>query len=153
MEAFFYVVPSLMIAGILFVLHRSLGHTRQVNAAWGSGVTAEGRCLRIYTSTSGGGETSVRTTLHHVYEFTARDGRAFRFEEEGGPGTTLEGDVVTVYYVPDRPEGATALAPRRGALMAGAGCLTAFSAVFIAFCVGFMVVVHMAFSAGGDMLP
>ncbi|MFJ8943182.1 DUF3592 domain-containing protein [Streptomyces sp. NPDC102395] len=153
MEAFFYVVPSLMIVGVLFVLHRALRRTRQVNAAWSSGVTAEGRCLRTYTRTSGGGDSPVRTTLHHVYEFTARDGRAVRFDEGGGPGTTLEGDVVTVYYVPDRPEGATALAPRRGALMAGAGCMTAFCAVFIAFCVGFMAVAHSMFSVGGDLLP
>ncbi|MEU0059232.1 DUF3592 domain-containing protein [Streptomyces sp. NPDC006334] len=153
MEAFFYVVPSLMIAGVLFVLHRALRRTRQVNAAWSSGVTAEGCCLRTYTRTSGGGDSPVRTTLHHVYEFTARDGRSVRFDEGGGPGTTLEGDAVTVYYVPDRPEGATALTPRRGALMAGAGCMTAFCAVFIAFCVGFMAVAHTMFSVGGDLLP
>ncbi|WP_051183305.1 hypothetical protein [Nocardia vinacea] len=36
----------------------------------------------MFTKTSGGhGNTSV----HHVYDFTARDSRVVRFEEQGGP--------------------------------------------------------------------
>jgi hypothetical protein len=58
----------------------------------------------------------VTTTLHHVYEFTTREGRAVRFEERGGPGTVLEGDIVTVHYTADHPERATAEAPARGKL-------------------------------------
>ncbi|MEU5630097.1 DUF3592 domain-containing protein [Streptomyces rishiriensis] len=154
MEALFYIVPTIMIAGALFFLYKALGRTRQVRAAWNSGVTAEGRCLRMYTSTSGGGgDTSVSTTLHHVYEFTARDGRAFRFDEGGGPGTVIEGDIVTVYYSPDRPEGATAHRPGRGRLAAGTGCLLAFFTLFIGLCVCFMVGVHWMFDEVGNLTP
>ncbi|WP_327315302.1 DUF3592 domain-containing protein [Streptomyces sp. NBC_01235] len=154
MEALFYIVPMIMIAGALFFLYKALGRTRQVSAAWNSGITAEGRCLRAYTRTSGGGgDTSVSTTLHHVYEFSTRDGRAFRFDEGGGPATIIEGDIVTVYYTPDRPEGATALTPRRGRLAAGTGCLVAFFALFITFCVGFMVVAHAIFSEADGLMP
>ncbi|KRD24346.1 MULTISPECIES: DUF3592 domain-containing protein [unclassified Streptomyces] len=155
MEAFFfYIVPTFMIAGVLFAAYKVLGRTRQVRAAWDSGVTAEGRCLRTYTSTSGGGnDTSVSTTLHHVYEFTTRDGRAYRFDESGGPGTVIEGDIVTVFYAPEHPEGATARPPSRGKLAAGTGCLLAFFAVFIAGCVLFMVSVHTMLAETDRMIP
>ncbi|MEH0544581.1 DUF3592 domain-containing protein [Streptomyces sp. B21-105] len=154
METFFYVVPSIVIAVMLFLAYKTLGRTRQVRAAWDSGVTAEGRCLRTYTRTSGGGgDTSVSTTLHHVYEFTTRDGRAYRFDEGGGPGTVIEGDIVTVFYAPDHPEGATAQRPNRGRLAAGTGCLLALCAVFIAFCIGFMVFAHTFFSEADSMMP
>ncbi|MDQ0961561.1 hypothetical protein QFZ66_005439 [Streptomyces sp. B4I13] len=154
METFFYIVPSIMIAVMLFLAYKALGRTRQVRAAWDSGVTAEGRCLRTYTRTSGGGgDTSVSTTLHHVYEFTTRDGRAYRFDEGGGPGTVIEGDIVTVFYAPDHPEGATAHRPSRGRLAAGTGCLLGFFAVFIVFCVVAMVAAHTFFSEAGGLLP
>ena len=88
MEILFYIVPALMIAvascAVVVVIRRSV----RVSRAWSGGLTAEARCLRTYTTTSGGGDSSVRTTLHHVYEFTTRDGRGVRFEEQGGPGTT-----------------------------------------------------------------
>lgn len=104
MEALFNVVPLLLIAvavcGAVVVLRRS----RQVSRAWSSGITAEARCVRSYTTTNGGGDSMVRTTLHHVYEFTTRDGRVIRFDEEGGPSTTVEGNIVTVHYLPDRPD-------------------------------------------------
>lgn len=154
MEAFFYIVPTIMIAGVLFLAYKALGRTRQVRAAWNSGVTAEGRCLRTYTRTSGGGgDTSVSTSLHHVYEFTARDGRAHRFEESGGPGTVIEGDFVTVYYAPEHPERATAHRPSRGRLAAGTGCLLAFFAVFIAGCVIFMISFHEVFAETDGLIP
>ncbi|MBK3566468.1 DUF3592 domain-containing protein [Streptomyces sp. MBT62] len=143
MEALFYVVPLLMIAfavaGMVGVVRRS----RRVSSAWNGGLTAEGRCLRTYTTTSGGaGDTMVSTSLHHVYEFTTREGRTVRFEETNGPGTVLEGDIVTVHYTADRPEHATAHAPARGKLAAETGCVLVFLGVFIAFCVGFIVVTH-----------
>ncbi|MDX3310770.1 DUF3592 domain-containing protein [Streptomyces sp. NPDC054884] len=154
MEAFVYIVPSIMIAIVLFAAYKTLDRTRQVRAAWDSGMTAEGRCLRAYTRTSGGGgDSSVSTTLHHVYEFTTRDGRAYRFDEAGGPATVIEGDIVTVFYTPDHPEGATARRPSRGRLAAGTGCMLAFFAVFIASCIGFMVVAHSFFSVADGMMP
>jgi hypothetical protein len=153
MEAMFYAVPALMIAMAVRALVRLLGRAREVRAAWNGGLTAEARCLRTYTTTSGGGETSVRTTLHHVYEFTTREGRAVRFEEDNGPGTVVEGDVVTVHYAAERPERATAQAPAPGRLVAESGCLLAFLGVFIAGCVAFMVSAHLMFSAADGFLP
>ncbi|MFF9623900.1 hypothetical protein [Streptomyces griseosporeus] len=64
----------------------------------------------------------VSTTLHHVYESTTRDGRAVRFEEKNGPATVLEGDITTVWYVPDRPERATAHAPDQRQADGRPGC-------------------------------
>lgn len=152
MEAFFYIVPALMIAvasfGAILVIRRSL----RVGRAWNSGLTAEARCLRTYTTTRGGGDSSVRTILHHVYEFTARDGRSVRFEEEGGPGTIVEGDIVTVHYVADRPQHATAKPPAPGRLAAGTGCILAFLGVFILAAAAFMVTTHAMFSTADEFL-
>ncbi|MEU6090526.1 DUF3592 domain-containing protein [Streptomyces sp. NPDC047085] len=153
MEALFYVVPTLMIAMAVFALVRILRRSREVRSAWNGGLTAEARCLRSYTTTSGGGQTSVSTTLHHVYEFTTREGRSVRFEESSGPATIVEGDIVTVHYTPEHPERATAHAPARGKLAAEAGCVVAFFGVFIAGCVTFMVVAHLMFSAADEILP
>ncbi|MFD4562738.1 DUF3592 domain-containing protein [Streptomyces sp. NPDC058469] len=153
MEALFYVVPLLMIAVAVFGVVNVVRRSRRVAGAWNSGLTAEGRCLRTYTTTSGGGETMVSTSLHHVYEFTTREGRTVRFEERNGPGTTLEGDIVTVHYTADHPEQATAHAPARGKLAAGTGCALVFFGVFITFCVVFIMVAHEMFRFMGDFLP
>ena len=150
MEALFYVVPVLMIVLVLFGAGAVIRRSRRVNSAWSSGLTAEGRCLRTYTTTSGGGDTMVSTSLHHVYEFTTREGRTVRFEERNGPGTTLEGDIVTVYYAADHPEQATAHAPARGKLAAGAGCALVFFGVIVAFCVVFILVAHKMFDFMGS---
>lgn len=161
MEVFFYIVPTLMIAGVLFAASRLFKRAQRIRSAWNSGLTAEARCLRTYTTTSGGGgDTSVSTTLHHVYEFTTREGRTVRFEEENGPGTILEGDIVTAYYVAERPEEATAHTPGPGKLWSGMGCFVVLGGVVIAFCIVFMVAAHEIFAstAGmmddpGDMMP
>ncbi|MGI5375702.1 DUF3592 domain-containing protein [Streptomyces sp. CA-251387] len=146
-EAFFYLVPALMIALAIFALTRIVGRAQDMRRAWNSGFTAEARCLRAYTTVSGGrGDTSVSTTLHHVYEFMARDGRVVRFDEANGPATTVEGDIVTVHYLPERPERATARPPAPGRLAAGTGCAVAFFGVLIAFCVVFMAIAHLMFT-------
>ncbi|MDH6626640.1 hypothetical protein M2271_004457 [Streptomyces sp. LBL] len=147
MEAFFYVVPLLMIGLVSYAAVTVTRRARDISSAWSSGLTAQARCLRTYTTTSGGGETAVSTVLHHVYEFATREGRVVRFDETGGPGTTIEGDVVTVHYAADRPERATAKAPAPGKLAAGTGCLLAFFAVIILICLGFMAVAHAMFDA------
>ncbi|MEU2713390.1 DUF3592 domain-containing protein [Streptomyces sp. NPDC007205] len=152
-ELLFYAVPALMITGAVFALVGLLRRSRDVHRAWDGGLTAEARCLQTYTTTSGGGETSVRTTLHHVYEFTTREGRTVRFDETNGPGTTIPGDIVTVHYAAERPERATAHAPARGKLAAESGCLVAFFGVFIGGCVLFMVVAHAIFSMADGFLP
>ncbi|MET9898405.1 DUF3592 domain-containing protein [Streptomyces sp. NPDC006446] len=152
MSVLFYVPPSLIIALMLFVVTKLVRRTLEVRSAWSSGLTAEARCLRSYTTVSGGGhDTSVTTTLHHVYEFTARDGRAIRFEESNGRPTVLEGDIVTVHYTAQHPDKATAHAPSPVRAAVGTVALVAFCGVIVAFCVGFMVVYH-EMSASGDAL-
>ncbi|GGR67161.1 hypothetical protein GCM10010269_02400 [Streptomyces humidus] len=153
MELFFYAVPTVMAVGLLFVMFRLLGRSRRIARAWSGGLTAEARCLRSYATASGGGDTAISTTLHHVFEFTTRDGRVVRFEEENGPGTVLEGDIVTVHYAADHPEEATAKAPARGRLIAESGCLLSFLGVVLAFCVFFMVTAHWMFNEADNLMP
>lgn len=153
-ELLFYAVPALVIAGFGYGAFRLTRRARRIGRTWSQGLTAEGRCLRMFTTTrGGGGDTSVSTSVHHVYEFTTREGRAVRFEEAGGPATVLEGDVVTVRYLPERPEGATALPPAHGRLAAGTGCGLVFFGVGIAFCAGFIAVAHMIFTEAGGLMP
>lgn len=149
MDTMFYLVPGLIMAVTLFAAYRVVRRWLQIRSAWNSGLTAEARCLRAYTTVSGGqGDTSVRTTLHHVYEFTARDGRAVRFEEEGGPGTIVDGDFVTVYYKEGSEVVATAHAPRRVKQAAATFGTLVFLGVIVAFCVGFIV--SYASAVGGS---
>ncbi|MFI5685762.1 hypothetical protein [Streptomyces sp. NPDC051636] len=143
MEAMFYGIPGLIMGLALFVAYRVVRRSLQLRSAWNSGLTAEARCLRTFTTTHGGGnDTSVRTTLHHVYEFTTRDGRSVRFEEENGPATIVEGDIVTVYYTQGREVAATARRPSPVRNAAGALAMVAFLGVIVVFCVGFMVSYH-----------
>ncbi|XUL88364.1 hypothetical protein ACQ86D_18295 [Streptomyces galilaeus] len=150
MDLIIYLVPSLVMGFALFMGYRVTRRWLQVRGAWNSGLTAEGRCLRSYTTVSGGhGDTSVRTTLHHVYEFTARDGRSVRFEEEGGRGTVIEGDYVTVYYT-DGPEVvATAHEPSRGKQAAATFGILAFLGVIVVFCIGFIASYATTFAGSG----
>ncbi|WP_217208361.1 DUF3592 domain-containing protein [Streptomyces sp. AC550_RSS872] len=150
--SFFYIVPIIMIAIVSLAMVAVIRRSLRVSRAWSSGLTAEARCLRTYTTTRGGGDSSVRTALHHVYEFTTRDGRGVRFEEEGGPGTIVEGDIVTVHYVADRPQQATAKPPAPGKLAAGTGCILAFLGAFILAAVAFMVTTHAMFSTADEFL-
>ena len=138
MDFVFYAVPGLIMAVALLVASRVIRRSLELRRAWNSGLTAQARCLRTYTTTRGGGESSVRTTLHHVYEFTARDGRAIRFEEEDGPGTTVEGDVVVVHYSEGEEVKATAQVPGHVKNAARTVAILVFLGVIVAFCIGFM---------------
>ncbi|MGW5034447.1 hypothetical protein ACWEQW_24670 [Streptomyces nigra] len=142
MDALFYVVPCLILAIVLFFGFHATRHWWQIRAAWNSGLTAEGRCLRTFTTTYGNGRDQVRTMLHHVYEFTARDGRVVRFEEESGPATTVEGDIVTVHYAEGARIVATARRPSRAGLAASTVGVLAILGVVAAICVGFMITYH-----------
>ncbi|MGW7405897.1 DUF3592 domain-containing protein [Streptomyces sp. NPDC054833] len=154
MKVLFYVIPVIMIAGVSVLAVRTIARSRQISRAWSHGLTAEARCLRSYTTTSGGaGDTSVSTTLHHVYEFTTREGRTVRFDELNGPSTVIEGDIVTVHYLPDHPERATAHPPARGKLAVGTGCTLVFFGVFVAFCLAFMAMAHVIFAESDGLLP
>ncbi|MEU1512289.1 DUF3592 domain-containing protein [Streptomyces sp. NPDC005811] len=155
MDIFFLIVPSIMIMGVLFAMYAVISRSRRVARAWGSGLTAEARCLRTYTTTRthSGEHRRVTTVLHHVYEFTTREGRTVRFEEENGPGTVLEGDIVTVFHPADRPERATARPPAHGQLFAQSGCLLVFLGLVLAACVAFMIGVQTEISAWSDVAP
>ncbi|MGW6025753.1 DUF3592 domain-containing protein [Streptomyces sp. NPDC055099] len=148
MEFFFYAVPTLMGALMIAMAVAVIKRHQRLREAWESGLTAQGRCLRTYTTTSRHGDNHhISTTLHHVYEFTLPTGRSIRFEEQNGPGTIIEGDVVTVYYAADRPEAATVRAPdpaKSTAALIGALC---FFGVVLAICVFFMVAVNDMFDA------
>jgi hypothetical protein len=143
MDVFFYAIPGLIIAAVVFAAVRIIRRLLDLRRAWNSGLTAEAHCLRSYTTTSGGGgDSSVTTTLHHVYEFRTREGRAVRFDERGGPSTIIEGDIVTVHYTAERPEKATAHAPSPVRAAAGTVGILVFLGVIVAFCVGFMATYH-----------
>ncbi|MGW0841510.1 hypothetical protein ACWD26_15330 [Streptomyces sp. NPDC002787] len=145
MDAIFYLVPAAMMAVIAFMGGRVLHRWLLLRSAWNSGLTAEARCLKAFTtvSRSMGEHSSVHTTLHHVYEFTTRDGRSIRFEEEDGPMTTIEGDFVTVHYTDGPKVVATAHAPGRRVKQAAASFgILAFLGVAFVFCVGFVVTFH-----------
>ncbi|AEY89601.1 DUF3592 domain-containing protein [Streptomyces olivaceoviridis] len=154
MELLFYAVPGLMIAGFAFAAYLLVRRARRLRRTWTHGLTAEARCLRMFTTTSGGGgDTSVHTTVHHVYEFTTREGRTVRFEEEDGPATVLEGDFVTVRYLPELPQRATALPPAPGRLAVGTGFGLVLLGVAGSFCVGFIVLAHVIFAESDGLLP
>jgi hypothetical protein len=82
--------------------------------------------------------------MHHVYEFTTRDGRTIRFEEPNGPSTVVEGDIVPAYYTARHPEKATAYPPSRAKVAAGTLGMLVFYGVIVSFCVGFMITYHEA---------
>ncbi|MFJ9346820.1 DUF3592 domain-containing protein [Streptomyces sp. NPDC101237] len=149
LQAFFYIIPGIFVVLGVLGLVKTLRRSRQISRTWRYGRTAEARCLRIYATTSGGGETPVSTTRHHVLEFTTAEGRVVRIDETGGLRTVVEGDFVTVHYLPEAPERATAQPPARGKLALGTGCSVVFFAVFIGFAVAFMVGVHWGFSELG----
>ncbi|MFE1285442.1 DUF3592 domain-containing protein [Streptomyces sp. NPDC058751] len=152
MSVLFYAVPVMIIAVVLLMATRAVRRSLELRSAWSSGLTAEARCLRSYTTVSGGGhDTSVTTTLHHVYEFTTRDGRPVRFEESSGRPTVVEGDIVTVHYDDRNPEKATAHAPSQARAATGTVVMLVFCGLIIAFCVFLMTALH-EMSEGVDSL-
>jgi hypothetical protein len=152
MDFMFYGVPTLIIVVTVLMAAAVIRRVLRMRSAWNSGLTAEARCIRTYTTTSGGsGDSSVSTSLHHVYEFVARDGRTVRFEEPHGPGTVIEGDYVTVFYSEGERINATAHRPspvRHGLALVG---ILGFLGVMVVFCVGFMVTYSQIFEPFGDM--
>ncbi|MGX1562022.1 hypothetical protein [Streptomyces sp. NPDC055506] len=136
MDVIFYAGPVLIMALALFMAYRMVRGWLQIRGAWNSGLTAEGR----------------RTTLRHVYEFITHDGRVIRFEEDGGPGRTPDGDYVTVYYAAGRQVVATAQAPSRARhVMAVVGIL-AFLGVVVVCCAGFVVTYAQIFAPYSDFV-
>ncbi|MFD7547379.1 DUF3592 domain-containing protein [Streptomyces sp. NPDC059816] len=146
---FFYAAPFFIacvaVVGAVMAVRRG----RERSQAWNSGLVAEARCLRIYTTTHRHNNGS-RTVRHFVFEFTTAEGRTVRFEEEDLPGTIVEDDFVPVHYTADRPEKATAQEPSRTANILGTTGILVFCGVIVAFCVVFMVVATAMNDAMGD---
>jgi len=140
MQVLFLIVPVFIMAVALFTAVKLTQRSLQVRRAWASGLTAEARCLRAFTTTRRDSDGHRSTTQHHVYEFTAADGRPVRFEEANGRATTVEGDIVLVYYTADRPDRATAHTPSPVRAAMSMLFLLGFLGFVVAFCVFFMVV-------------
>ncbi|GHF25348.1 hypothetical protein E5082_26010 [Streptomyces griseoluteus] len=139
MDALLYLVPGVITAGCVFGAVQVIRRALRTSRMWAHGLTAVARCLNTYTKTSGGNDTAVSSTLHHVYEFTTREGERFRFDEAGGDSTVVAGDHLVVRYLAERPQWATALQPARGRLILGTAVLLAFLAVIILGCLLFAV--------------
>ncbi|MFD8568200.1 DUF3592 domain-containing protein [Streptomyces sp. NPDC059639] len=137
MGLIFCAVAAVIACGALAMGGVLLRRALRLRAAWRGGLTAEARCLRAYTTTSGG--DSPITHQHHVYEFTTGDGRQVRVSEEDGPATIVEGDIVVLRYAADAPERATAKPYRPVALAVGMGCVALFVLFVVGFCVFFAV--------------
>ncbi|MFC8129157.1 DUF3592 domain-containing protein [Streptomyces sp. NPDC057302] len=150
MEFMFVAVPACIAAVAIAMAVKVIRRSLELRRAWSSGLTAEARCLRTFTTTSRHGDNGrTMTTLHHVYEFTPSAGHPVRFEETNGPATTIEGDFVTVHYASDRPEKATAQAPsglKDTVSTVGQLC---FLGLMLAFCVYFAVSANDLF--GSDL--
>ncbi|MFG2355944.1 hypothetical protein [Streptomyces sp. NPDC048521] len=108
--------------------------TRQRRAAWESGLTAQARVVRAWSTTQLVNNVARRVQWHE-YDFTTQDGRAVRFKESGGPRDRTEGHQVLVHYAPHEPDKATASEPRPGRDMA----ITVVWLVVLAACAIFLV--------------
>ncbi|WP_255949894.1 DUF3592 domain-containing protein [Streptomyces odontomachi] len=127
------VIPVLMVLGALYAAVAAVRRQVRLQRAWASGLTAEGVCLRTWTTVTSSDKGGSTTTHHHVYEFLPRGAmKPVRFEEEDGPATVVEGDHVTVYYPADRPDQATAVQRGIRHLLGTVGTLV-FLLVFIVF--------------------
>ncbi|MGW0734092.1 DUF3592 domain-containing protein [Streptomyces sp. NPDC002851] len=135
MDFVIVAVPTLLAAVAAAIGAVMVRRVLQLRRARTRGRTAEARCLRTYTTTRRD-DGRASTTLHHVYEFRTPEGRAVRFEEANGPASVGEGDLVPVYYTADRPERATAHAPRPAADAAAAAGLLLVLILVVALCVG-----------------
>ncbi|WP_346764969.1 DUF3592 domain-containing protein [Streptomyces sp. A1277] len=100
-----------------------------MRAAW-AGRTAEARCTAVRTEDAVDAEGVPISLSHPTLEFRTADGRTVAFEERRRQLDVAGGGFVTVYYVEDAPEAATARTPsflvrRARGLTAGLGCVLA----------------------------
>ncbi|MDX2703443.1 DUF3592 domain-containing protein [Streptomyces sp. PA03-6a] len=100
----FVAMAALITLVPLVVAVRAGRRVLWIRRAVHGGLRAEGRCVRVYTTVGSTGEGPTHSRQHFVFEFRTADGRDVRFEDPGAPGTTIEGDHLTVAYVPEAPE-------------------------------------------------
>ncbi|MFJ3923159.1 DUF3592 domain-containing protein [Streptomyces sp. NPDC090022] len=145
------IVPALILVFCALVMTWTVVRVRRVEAAWRSGIEAEGRCVGGYVVTRRAqGSAGSSRTHRHVYEFTTPDGRTHRFEEAGGAATTVPGDVVTVRHPEGRPDRATALPPGRGRTALTLGVAGTVCGLLAAGAVAFAVLYVTGTDRGGD---
>ncbi|MER5950618.1 DUF3592 domain-containing protein [Streptomyces sp. NPDC001904] len=151
MEFFVVGIATLIAAIVVAIGLALLRRALRIRRAWHGGRTSEARCLRVFTTVSGG--DSPTTHRSRVYEFTTREGRTVRITASGGPDTVLEGDTVMVRYAADAPEQATAEPYRPVALAVGMGCVGLFTAVAVAVLVAVTVAVLTAGGPEEEQVP
>lgn len=138
MGAMFLVIPVIFMGVALYMIGRRIVRLRRLLGIWRQGEQAEGRCLRTYETHRRSDNGSTSTTIHHVFEFTTRSGQQVRFEESGGSARVVQGDFVTVTYLPLTPERATAKPRKEGKEYAAAAAEIAFFVVFFSFSLFFL---------------
>jgi hypothetical protein len=133
----------------LVMMVKIVGRLRWISRALADGLRAEGRCVAAFTRVSGAGDGPVRSRRHFVFEFTTAGGRQVRFEDAAMPATTIEGDRVTVAYIPERPERATVVGEGARAPYAAAAVALVLLGVFLVVAVGIGVAGFRMFSEAG----
>ncbi|MCX5195448.1 DUF3592 domain-containing protein [Streptomyces sp. NBC_00249] len=147
------VVPALILLFSAVASVWAVVRTRRLRAAWHSGVQVGGRCVSGYVVTRRRSGAAPTRTHRHVYEFATADGRVHRFEEAGGPATTVPGDTVLIRYPADRPDRATALAPSPGKATAALVVVLTFSGLLAAGALAFAVFYETQVADRIDRLP
>jgi hypothetical protein len=117
MDALFHISMLGLLGLAVWSAVALVRRTRQRRAAWESGLTAQARVVRAWSTTQLVNNVARRVQWHE-YDFTTHDGRAVRFKESGGPRDRTEGHQVVVHYAPHEPDKATAAEPRPGKDMA-----------------------------------
>ncbi|MFE2425320.1 DUF3592 domain-containing protein [Streptomyces sp. NPDC059373] len=146
----FIAVAFLIALAPLAMMVRVVGRVRWISRALNGGVRAEGRCVRAYTTVSRPVDGPTRSRQHFVFEFTTAEGRQVRFEDGEAPSTTIEGDYVTVAYVPERPEKATVVREGGRTPYAKAALTLVVLGVFLAVVVAIGASGFGMFSDSGD---
>ncbi|WP_405762963.1 DUF3592 domain-containing protein [Streptomyces sp. NBC_01420] len=128
--AVYFVIAATAVVSLARSLDRQMEGPR-LRAAW-AGRTAEARCTDVRTEEVQDADGIPVTVSHATLEFRTESGRTVAFEERRRQLDAAEGDLVTVYYAEDAPEGATAQAPTFGTrrargLVAGLGCAFALA--------------------------
>ncbi|MDH6130558.1 hypothetical protein [Kitasatospora sp. GP82] len=131
----FVAIPGLLVVAGIAVMVWVVLRMRRLRAAWGSGITAEGRCVGVYVVTTVNSQSGTSgSAWHHIYEFTGPDGDLRRFKEVSGPATVVRGDRVVIRYPAGRPDQATAIPPDDQAKqLLITVCVLAFLTVFVTF--------------------
>ncbi|MEU5537107.1 DUF3592 domain-containing protein [Streptomyces sp. NPDC020362] len=118
MGAFFNICMTAMLAIIVLTAVGLVRRTQQRRAAWASGLTAQARVVRAWTTTHMVNNVARRVQWHE-YDYTTQDGRTVRFKESGGPRERATGDTTLVHYALHEPDKATASATEPGKDTAG----------------------------------